>query len=194
MDATEPVSLYKHSSFSTAKMSSIGNSKNNSPGTSSAGGPSPAFPRNSGSSRRIVAPLFDLTRESNADSKPHGWRQQFMACPAVLMTTLMRLRTRMQFQSRIQGKTQHYSQRRPDIRDSCSMGLTNTPVESKTRTHHGRVGSGGARRCGWAGRARQDGTPTCFPAQDTTVARAPLGIEDKCPEHLSGSTNKGNTM
>ena len=67
-------------------------------------------------------------------------------------------------------------------------------VESKTRTHHGRVESGGARRGGWAGRARQDGTPTCLFAQDTTVPRALQGIEDNRPEHLFGSANKRNPM
>ena len=68
------------------------------------------------------------------------------------------------------------------------------PVESKTRTHHGRVGSGGAQRGGWTRRARQDGTPTGFSAQDTTVTRVLQGIEDNCPEHLFGSTNKRNPM
>ena len=67
-------------------------------------------------------------------------------------------------------------------------------VESKTRKHHGRVGSGGARRGGWAGRARQGESPTGLIAQDTTVPRALQGIEDNCPEHLLGSTNKGNPM
>ena len=57
-----------------------------------------------------------------------------------------------------------------------------------------RVGSGGARRGGWAGRARQDWTPTGLFAQDTTVPRALQGIEDNCPEQLFGSTNKGNPM
>ena len=67
-------------------------------------------------------------------------------------------------------------------------------VETKTRTHYGRVGSRGAQRGGWARRARQDGTPTGFSAQDTTVPRVLQGIEDNCPEHLLGSTNKGNPM
>ena len=75
--------------------------------------------------------------------------------------------------------------------------LQNTPsqpVESKTRTHHGRVGSGGAQRGGWARRARQNGTPTGLSAQDTTVTRVPQGIENNCPEHLFRSTNKRNPM
>ena len=70
-------------------------------------------------------------------------------------------------------------------------GNVNRPVESKTRTHHGRVGSGGARRGVCAGRARQDGTPTGMFAQETTVTRSLQGIEDNCPEHLFGSTDKG---
>ena len=77
----------------------------------------------------------------------------------------------------------------------CSLFLIRIePVESKTRTHHERVGSGGARWGGWAGRARQDGTPTGLSAQDTNVPRALQGIEDNCPEHLFGSTNKGIPM
>ena len=67
-------------------------------------------------------------------------------------------------------------------------------VESKTRTHHGRVGSGDARRGGCAGRARQGGTPTDLFAQEITVPRALQGIEDKCHEHLLGSTDKENPM
>ena len=42
-------------------------------------------------------------------------------------------------------------------------------VESKTRTYHGRVGSG--RAAGRRGGAGQDGTPTGLFAQDTTVPR-----------------------
>ena len=67
-------------------------------------------------------------------------------------------------------------------------------VEPKTQTHHGRVGSGGAQRGGWARRAPQDGTPTGFSAQDTTIPRVPQGIENNCLEHFFGNTNTGNPM
>ena len=81
----------------------------------------------------------------------------------------------------------------PHLR-SKKGGFFEEPVEFKTRTHHGWVVSGGARRGGWAGRARQDGTPTCLFAQNITVPRALQGIENKFPEHPFGSTNKGNPM
>ena len=67
-------------------------------------------------------------------------------------------------------------------------------VEPNTRTHYGRVGSGGARRGGWAGRARQDGAPTGLFTQDTTVPHVHQGIEAHCPEHFFGRTNMGNPM
>ena len=73
-------------------------------------------------------------------------------------------------------------------------GNTRTLVESKTRTHHGQIGSGGARRGGWAGRARQKGTPTGLFAKGTIIPRSLQGIEDNCREHLIGSTNNRNPM
>ena len=54
--------------------------------------------------------------------------------------------------------------------------------------------SGGARQGSWAGRARQDGTPTGLFAQDITVPRAPQRIEEKCLEQLFESKNKENLM
>ena len=67
-----------------------------------------------------------------------------------------------------------------------------TPVESKTRTYHGRVGSG--RTAGRRGGARQDGTPTEQFAQETSVPRTPQGVEDTSPERPPRSTNKQNPM
>ena len=66
----------------------------------------------------------------------------------------------------------------------------NIPVEPKTRTHHGRVGSCGSQRGGGSGRASQSGAPTGLFAQDTTVSRVLQGIEDKCSEPPFESTNK----
>ena len=70
--------------------------------------------------------------------------------------------------------------------------LEETPVEPKTRTHHGRVGSG--RTAGWRGGAGQDGTPTEQYAQGTSVPRTPQGIEETMPECRPRSTNKRNPM
>ena len=72
------------------------------------------------------------------------------------------------------------------------FNLRSLTVESKTRTYHGRVGSGGAQRGGRAQQAQQDGTPIGFSAQDTTVHRVLHGIIDNCPEHLS-SPKPGHT-
>ena len=63
-----------------------------------------------------------------------------------------------------------------------------------TRTCYRRVGPGGARQGGWAGRARQNGTPTCLLAEKTTVPRALQSIEGICHEHLFENTNKRNPM
>ena len=67
------------------------------------------------------------------------------------------------------------------------------PVESKTRTYHGLVGSG-RRTAGRGGGAGQDRTPTERFAQETTVPRTFQGIEHTYPELLPRSTNKRNPM
>ena len=67
------------------------------------------------------------------------------------------------------------------------------PVESKTRTYHGRVGAhGGA--AGRRGGAGQDRMPTEQYAQETSVPRTPQGIEDTSLERLLRSTNNQNPM
>ena len=78
----------------------------------------------------------------------------------------------------------------PGPSDNASFDSKIRFAESKTRTHYGRVGSGGARRGAWAGRAWQRGSPTGLFTQDTTVPRGRQGIEENCPEHSIGSTNK----
>ena len=60
-------------------------------------------------------------------------------------------------------------------------------------TTGGRVAAVHGRAAGQGG-AGQDGTPTDWFAQETTVPRALQSIEDNCPGHLFGSTNKGNPM
>ena len=65
------------------------------------------------------------------------------------------------------------------------------PVESNTRTYHGRVESG--RTAGRRGGAGQNGTPTEHFAQLTSVPRTLQGIEDMSPERLR-RTNKRNPM
>ena len=77
--------------------------------------------------------------------------------------------------------------------NNCWSFVEKMYVESKTRKHHGRVGSGSTQRSGWARRVQQDG-PTGFSAQDTTVTCVLQGIEDNCLEHHFGSTNKRNPM
>ena len=64
------------------------------------------------------------------------------------------------------------------------------PVESQTRTYHGRVWAG---RRGGAGQsearrgpAGRVGTPACLFAQESTV---PVALEDNCSERFFGSTN-----
>ena len=52
----------------------------------------------------------------------------------------------------------------------------------------------GRRTVGRRSGAGQDGTPTERFAQETTVFHTFQGIEDKCLERLSGSTNKRNSM
>ena len=66
----------------------------------------------------------------------------------------------------------------------------NQLVESKTRTYHGRVGSG--RTAGRRGGAGQDWMPTDQNAQETSVPRTPQGIDATSPECFSRSTNKRN--
>ena len=65
-------------------------------------------------------------------------------------------------------------------------------VESRTRTYHGRVGSG--RTAGRRGGARQEGTPTEQYAQETSAPGTHQGIEETSPQRLSRSTNKHNPM
>ena len=60
--------------------------------------------------------------------------------------------------------------------------LRTLPVESTTRTYHGRVGSG--RPAGQRGGAGQGGTPTEQFAQETSGPRAFQGMDDKSPDHL----------
>ena len=66
------------------------------------------------------------------------------------------------------------------------------PVEPKTRTYLGRVGSG--RTAEQRGGVGQDWMPTELFAQETSVPRTLQGIEDTSPERLSRSTNKRNPM
>ena len=66
------------------------------------------------------------------------------------------------------------------------------PVESKTRTYHGRVGSG--RPAGRPGGVGQDWVPTELFAQETKVPCTPQGIEKTLLERLSRSTSKRNPM
>ena len=65
-------------------------------------------------------------------------------------------------------------------------------VESKTRTYHGRVGSG--RTAGWQGGVGQDWMPTERFAYETGFPRTLQSIEDTSPERPSRSTNKRNPM
>ena len=70
--------------------------------------------------------------------------------------------------------------------------LFSKPVESKTRTYHGRVGSGRpAKRPGGVG---QDWVPTELFAQETKVHRTLQGIEETSLQRFSRSTNKRNPM
>ena len=67
-------------------------------------------------------------------------------------------------------------------KNNCSRGLPGSTnilnlmyielIESKTRTYHGRVGTG-RRTAGWRGGDGQHRTPTGRPAQETTVPRIP---------------------
>ena len=66
------------------------------------------------------------------------------------------------------------------------------PVESKTRTYHGWVGSG--RTAGRRGGAGQDRTPTEQFAKETSDSRTLHGIEETSLERLLRSTNKQNSM
>ena len=66
------------------------------------------------------------------------------------------------------------------------------PVESETRTYHGRVGSGRpAERPGGVG---QDRVPTELFAQKTKVYRTLQQIVEMSLQRLSRSTNKRNPM
>ena len=70
--------------------------------------------------------------------------------------------------------------------------LISEPVESKTRTYHGRVGSGRpAERPGGVG---QDWVPTELFAQEAKVPCTLQGIEETSLQRLSRSTNKRNPM
>ena len=73
-----------------------------------------------------------------------------------------------------------------------NIRMPNKPVESKTRTYHGRVGSGRpAERPGGVG---QDWVPTELFAKETKVQRTFQRIEDTTLQRLSRSTNKRNPM
>ena len=66
------------------------------------------------------------------------------------------------------------------------------PVESKTRTYDGRVGSG--RTAGRRGRVKQDWTPTEQFAQKTNVSRTLRSIEDTSPECSYARVNPWNKI
>ena len=74
------------------------------------------------------------------------------------------------------------------------MSGNTQPVESKTRTYHGRVGSGrrGARRTAGRGEAGQKRVPTIRSAPKPTVPVVLHGTINNCSERLLASTNKGN--
>ena len=67
-------------------------------------------------------------------------------------------------------------------------------VANPKHEHTTQVDSGDSRRGGWAGRARQNGTPTNLFAKGATVSRASDDIEDNCHEQLSGGRDEGNSM
>ena len=75
----------------------------------------------------------------------------------------------------------------------CPFPAQPVDVESKTRTYHGRVGSG-RRTAGRLGRAGLDRTLTDRFAQETTVPRASKASKTNCPEQLFRSTSNGNIM
>ena len=66
------------------------------------------------------------------------------------------------------------------------------PVESKTRTYHGRFGSG--RPAGRPGGVGQDWVPTELFAQETQVPCTLQGIEETPLERFSRSTDERNPM
>ena len=66
------------------------------------------------------------------------------------------------------------------------------PVESKSRTYHGRVGS--VRTAGWRGGVGHDWVPTELFVHETSLARTLQSIEYTSLERLSRSTNKRNPM
>ena len=68
----------------------------------------------------------------------------------------------------------------------------NKPVESKTRTYHGRVGS--ERPAERPGEVGQDWVPTELIAQETKVYHSLQGIEKTSLQRLSRSTNMRNPM
>ena len=68
----------------------------------------------------------------------------------------------------------------------------NRIVESKTRTYHGRAGSGRTEE--WRSGVAQDWMPTELFAQETWVSRTFQRIEHTSPECFSRSTNKQNPM
>ena len=82
----------------------------------------------------------------------------------------------------------------PTYSPGCQRLLLWQPVESKNG--HTTGGSGPAAHGGAAGRGGPGrmGRRRVLFAQNTTVPRARQGIEDNCPEHLFGRTNKGNPI
>ena len=69
-------------------------------------------------------------------------------------------------------------------RPTCRAQNPDIPQAGRGGAAHGGV-------LGW-GEARQDGTPTGRFAQEITDPLAPQGVEETCPERLSGSTIKRN--
>ena len=95
-------------------------------------------------------------------------------------------------QSIIEMTKNLFTKQKRNVYLSTSKPGDTTPVESKTRTYHGRVGSERpAERPGGVG---QDWVPTELFAQETKVHRSLQGIEETSLQRLSRSTNKRNPM
>ena len=80
-------------------------------------------------------------------------------------------------------------------RFSRSTNKRNPMRQSNPKPGHTTGGSGRAARCGAAGHGGPGrmGRRRVSP-QDTAVSRVFQGIEDNCPEHFLGSTNKRNLI
>ena len=79
-----------------------------------------------------------------------------------------------------------------NIQTASGIDPHELPVNSKTQTYHGRVGSGRTAR--WRGGIGQDWLPTELFAQETSLPRTLHSIEDTSPENLPRRTNKRNPM